>query len=148
MLALILLSIYFINTFALFETQSIIHFICFLIIMFYLKKLPEQMNFKDLYYKYAEWIFFFVIVSKLKYYHCVYIRRFHIKLNGWYSLFEFWKKKFISVITPKMNQIPKMINYFYSLDRLTLLNDLLLQKRFFYLFFRDNVKYTTILYLV
>jgi hypothetical protein len=148
MFILILFSIYFINSFALFETQSLIHFICFLITLFFLRNLPEQINFKNLYYAHAEWIFLFVIVSKLKYYHCLYIRRFHIKLNNWYLLFQYWKNKFIKVILPKMNKIPQMVNHFYNTDRLMLLNELVVQKRFFYLFFRDNVKYTTILYLV
>jgi hypothetical protein len=148
MLLFILLTIYFINSIALFETQSLIHFICFLFTLYLLRQLPEQINFKDLYAKYAEWIFLFVIISKLKYYHCLCIRRFHIKLNGWYIIYQYWKNKFINVISPKLNKIPKLISYFYNLDRISLLNELIMQKRFFYLFFKENIKYTTILYLV
>jgi hypothetical protein len=148
MYVFILLTIYLINTISLFETQSLIHFICFLFTLYLLRQLPEQINFKDLYVKYAEWVFLFIIISKLKYYHCLCIRRFHIKLNGWYIIYQYWKTKFSSVIYPKLSKIPAMINYFYNLDRISLLNELLMQKRFFYLFFKENIKYTTILYLV
>jgi hypothetical protein len=148
MFLFILVTIYFINSVALFETQSLIHFICFLLTLYLLRQLPEQINFKDLYAKYAEWIFLFVIISKLKYYHCLCIRRFHIKLNGWYLIYQYWKHKFINGIAPKLNRIPKMINYFYNLDRISLLNELVMQKRIFFLFFRNTIKYTTILHLV
>lgn len=144
----VLLAIYFINSFALFETQSLIHFICFLITLYLLRQLPEQINFKDLYVKYAEWIFLFIIISKLKYYHCLFIRRFHIKLNSWFAIFQYWKIKFIRGISPKLSKIPTMIMYFYNLDRILLLNELIMQKRFFYSFFKQKIKYTTILYLV
>ncbi len=93
-------------------------------------------------------IFLFIIVSKLKYYHCLYIRRFHIKLNSWYAIYQYWKTKFLNIIVPKLNKIPKMVTYFYNLDRISLLNELVLQKNFFSLFFKTNIKNTTILYLV
>lgn len=148
MFLFILLSIYFINTVALFETQSLIHFICFLLTLYLLRQFPEQINLKDLYMKYAEWIFLFVIVSKLKYYHCLYIRRFHIKLNGWYAIYKNWKNKFLGVIIPKLNNIPKMVNYFFNLDRISLFNELITYRNFFFLFYKENIKFTTILYLI
>jgi hypothetical protein len=148
MYLLILLTVYFINSIALFETQSLIHFLCFLLTLFLVRQLPEQLNFKELYIKYAEWIFLFIIIAKLKYYHCLYIRRFHIKLNSWYAVYQYWKTKFLNIIVPKLNNIPKMINYFYNLDRISLLNELVLQKNFFSLFYKTNIKKTTILYLV
>lgn len=148
MYLLILVTIYFINSIALFETQSLIHFICFLFTLFLLRQLPEQINFKELYVKYAEWIFLFVIIAKLKYYHCLYIRRFHIKLNGWFVIYQYWKNKFMNVIIPKLDKMPEIILTFFHSDYTALFNELIMQKNLFYLFFKENVKYTTILYLV
>jgi len=148
MFLLLLLSIYFINVVSLFENQSLIHFICILLTLYLLRDLPMRIDIKELYYKYAEWVFFFVIIAKLKYYHCLFMRRFHIKLNGWYTLYTHWKTKFIKIIAPRLNKLRMLIGSFYHIDKITLLNEIIEQKKLFYLFYKKNIKYTAILYLV
>jgi len=54
----------------------------------------------------------------------------------------------MNVIIPKLNKMPEIILTFFHSDYTALFNELIMQKNLFYLFFKENVKYTTILYLV
>lgn len=113
---LVLVFFYLLDYSIIFVSQNSIYFFSVFILLFILKLATYTVDYDNYHEESIEWVYSFVIISKLKYFHCLYLRNIHKKLHYWYLFAKPWIKLCIIEFKYILSIVYTVISFYFPID--------------------------------
>lgn len=99
------------------QSQPIIHFFSICILFIYLETLSSKLDYDSYYDPKIEWVYAFVLFSKLKYLHCLFLRTLYKKFHSWYQIIKPFQIRCVSTFKKVLEQITILSNWYFNIDK-------------------------------
>lgn len=105
-----------IDSFNFLMEQNTINLLSLVVIAYIIYSFSNKMNYDVYYEEFIEWAFSFIIISKLKYHHLLYLRNIHHKMHYFYRFGKIFVDFCVEEFSRTLKFLPILIDKYLQID--------------------------------